>query len=111
VAGGALERALSGALSAGPRLRAPISCMRLPLLRRENHDVFRSEDIILQRAARNHMISRLNFHHGYAVAAFAEGCLFVEFDGLCYVIWTQDRKLRRIHGFYFSCDVVLAQFA
>src|SRR5690349_11765873 len=76
----------------------------LPLLRRNHHDVLRLEHVVGHATADEHVITRLDIGHSNTVAAFAQRRIFVEFDGLRYVVRTEDGQLWRVHGFDFSYD-------
>ncbi|HEY2462351.1 MAG TPA: hypothetical protein VGI16_16195 [Candidatus Acidoferrum sp.] len=106
-----LSRAFIGGTSAGTGKTHFLHAVlhTLPLLGIDYGDHFGGEDIVLRSAARKKVITDLNIRHRNAVTATAQGGLFVEFDGLDYIVGAQDGKLGCVDRFDFTDYIVFAE--
>ena len=82
----------------------------LPLLGRQDHDSFRNEDIVLQSAANDDVLTGLNVCHGDAVTPPSQRGVFGEFNRLRHVVWTQDCQLGCVNRLHFSGHIIFAEF-
>src|ERR1700722_7125193 len=83
----------------------------LPLFGSNHHYRFRLKRVVGHRAAHHDVIAGLNIRHGDAVAAFSQGGLFIQLDGLRHIVWAENLQLGSIHGLHLAEDVVLAKYA